>query len=59
MITTHNRMPMQGPARTDVACASTQSQRDARTRVIRSGAQSQLDAHSRITAPTRIHERTP
>ena len=44
MITTHNRMPMQAPARTDVARASTQSQPDAR---------------SRITPPTRIHERTP
>jgi hypothetical protein len=44
MITTHDRMPMQAPARTDVARASTQSQADTRTR---------------ITAPKRIHERTP
>ena len=59
MITTHNRMPMQAPARTDVARASTESQADTRTRIIRSCAQPQPDARSRITAPTRIYERTP
>jgi hypothetical protein len=59
MITTHNRMPMQAPARTDVARTSTQSQAGTRTRIIRSSPRSQPDARSRITAPTRIHERTP
>ena len=59
MITTPNRMPMQAPARTDVARASTESQADTRTRIIRSSTQSQADPRARVTAPTRIHERTP
>jgi hypothetical protein len=44
MITIHNRMPTQAPAR---------------PRIIRSSTQPQADARTPVTAPTRIHERTP
>ena len=44
MITTYTRMQTQVPTRTRITSSSTQPQ---------------PDTHTRITAPTRIHERTP
>jgi hypothetical protein len=44
MITTHNRMQTQAPTR---------------TRANRSSTQPQAHACTRVTAPRRIHERTP
>jgi hypothetical protein len=59
MITTPNRIQAQAPARTPIIRSSTQSRADTRPRIIRNSTQPQADARTPVTAPTRIHERTP
>jgi hypothetical protein len=59
MITTYTRMQTQAPTRARIVRSSAQSPPDTGTRVIRRSTQPQPDTHTRITAPTRIHERTP
>ncbi len=58
MITIHNHVQTQAPARTRITRSSTRSQADSRTRIIHNSAQSRVDTRARATAPTRIHGRT-